>query len=112
MRTLNLNCNTSTFILIINSRMDNLNTTLRKNASLSLHSPHIILILTILRIRMHLLKPLHHLLPRSAHNTFDIQLLPRREAVAAMILDSGNRYAAGFGRDDICAAAGEEEGCE
>lgn len=112
MRTLNLPNRNIIIILTIGTRMNNLNTTHWTKTPLSINSRHIIPILTILRIRMHLLKPLHHLLPRRPNNTLDIQLLPRRKAVTTVLFDPGDGDTKGFGGNDICAAAGEEEGGE
>lgn len=81
--------------------MDNL------SATPSIHSRHIIRTFTIRWICMHLLKPLHHLLPRSPHNTLDIQPFARRETVTAVLFNTGDRDAAWLGGDYVCAAAGE-----
>lgn len=61
---------------------------------------------------MHRLQPLDYLPPSSRHNALDIQRLARREAVTAVVADSGDGDTAGFGGDEVCAAAGAEEGEE
>lgn len=61
---------------------------------------------------MHRLQPLDHLPPSSRHNALDIQRLARREAVTAVVADSGDWDAAGFRGDEVCAAAGAEKGEE
>ena len=63
----------------------------------------------MLWIRMCSIQPLQHIPPSRRHNTFDIQLLPGCEAVAAVIADSRNGDTTGLGGEEIRTAASEDK---